>query len=110
MAQPVSLARLLGPPEAGIGPPPLAEAEAIIGLGDLAHFGDRDWLMAVIEVVEQRGLPTVLLSGNHDVEEDGVRLEKLVVDSGARYIVTPLGPAPELTLATLAARRERGLS
>jgi hypothetical protein len=79
--------------------PLLANADVLVGLGDLAHYGDANSLIRVIEIVEARGVPAVLLSGNHDVLEDGVRLEALVAKTAAASIAVPLSATPPLVHA-----------
>jgi 3',5'-cyclic AMP phosphodiesterase CpdA len=52
-------------------------ADVFALLGDLAHFGDRASIRRCIDAVAQvrDDRPAVLLSGNHDVLVDGVRLD-----------------------------------
>src|SRR5688500_4413014 len=53
---------------------PLVEgADVFALLGDLAHFGDRASMDAVAALADQCPVPVVLVSGNHDVQVDGVR-------------------------------------
>jgi 3',5'-cyclic AMP phosphodiesterase CpdA len=53
------------------------DADVFAILGDLAHFGDRESIRRCIDAVAKvRGdRPAVLLSGNHDVLVEGVRLD-----------------------------------
>lgn len=55
--------------------PLLRGVDVLAVLGDLAHFGDRASLDFVVDAVAALGVPAVLLSGNHDVLTDGVRLD-----------------------------------
>lgn len=71
--------------------PLLDDVDAIALLGDIAHFGDRASLRAAVEVVTRagRGRPVIVLSGNHDVLEPGVRLEDEVAAVGNEDVVSP---------------------
>jgi len=55
----------------------LADVDAFVLLGDLAHFGDRPSVRRCIESVDKTrlGRPAVLISGNHDVIEKDVHLD-----------------------------------
>lgn len=80
--------------ERALAHPLLEQAEVLVGLGDLVHFGEEESLTAVIEMVAARGLPAVLISGNHDVIQDEVRVHDSIERVGAKSIATPLRPAP----------------
>jgi predicted phosphodiesterase len=80
--------------ERALAHPLLATVDAVVGLGDLCHYGDAASLAAVVETVAARHVPAVLVSGNHDVLEDGVRLEEVVDKVGDELIATPLGNTP----------------
>ena len=72
--------------------PLFADVDAFVLLGDLAHFGDRDSLRRCVDgVAKARGdRPAILLSGNHDVLEDGVRLEHEIDAVHDVDVVSPL--------------------
>ncbi|MEY2451844.1 MAG: hypothetical protein QOD92_1418 [Acidimicrobiaceae bacterium] len=77
--------RLADAPErldAALAHPLLDDIDAFALLGDLSHFGVRASLRRCIDAVAQArgGRPAVLLSGNHDVLEPGVRLEEQLED------------------------------
>jgi 3',5'-cyclic AMP phosphodiesterase CpdA len=63
--------------DAALADPLLDDVDAFALLGDLAHFGDRDSIRRCLDAVANaRGdRPAILLSGNHDVLETGVRLD-----------------------------------
>jgi hypothetical protein len=63
--------------------PHLRDADALVVLGDLVHFGDRASLRAVVDIAAACARPVVLLSGNHDVLDPGVRLEDVVGETTA---------------------------
>lgn len=84
--------------ERALAHPFVRDADALVVLGDLAHFGDRASIRFVVEAVEAAGRPAVLLSGNHDVLEDGVRLEQEVEAAGATHVWAPCGPPPPTAL------------
>jgi len=69
-----------------------ADVEVFVLLGDLAHFGDRESLRRCVDGVAKArgGRPAILLSGNHDVIEPGVRLEQEITDLGDPEVVCPL--------------------
>lgn len=69
-----------------------ADVDAFVLLGDLAHFGDRESLRRCVDgVAKARGnRPAILLSGNHDVIEPGVRLEQEIADLDDADVVAPL--------------------
>jgi len=60
--------------EVALTHPFVAGADAIAVLGDLCHFGDERSMRFVVDAVTATGKPAVMLSGNHDVLEPGVRL------------------------------------
>ena len=68
------------------------DVDAFAVLGDLAHFGDRESLRRCLDAVAKaRGdRPAILLSGNHDVLEEGVRIEQEIAGVGDVDIVSPL--------------------
>jgi predicted phosphodiesterase len=74
----------------------LRDADVLVILGDLVHFGDRPSLEAVVDIVRSYPAPVVLLSGNHDVGEHGVRLEDVIADAGsaASNVWSPLSARP----------------
>lgn len=58
--------------------PLLADADVVALLGDLAHFGDEASMRCAVEIAGGNERPALLLSGNHDVLEPGVRLRDMV--------------------------------
>ena len=70
----------------------LADADALVLLGDLAHFGDRASIQRCIESVEKTrlGRPAVLISGNHDVLVDDVQLDDELRDLAVAFDATAL--------------------
>jgi predicted phosphodiesterase len=70
--------------------PLLDDVDAVVMLGDLAHFGDRSSLRYVVDAVANDDRPAILLSGNHDVLTPGVRLEDEVSARGAAHVLSPL--------------------
>jgi len=68
----------------------LADVDAFVLLGDLAHFGDRPSIQRCIESVDKTraGRPAVLISGNHDVLEDGVHLDDELRDHASAFDAT----------------------
>ena len=76
--------------DAALAHPLVDDTDAVVVLGDLAHFGDRTSVRRVVEAVASGERPTLLLSGNHDVLTPGVRLEDEVIDRGAELVVSPL--------------------
>jgi len=75
--------------------PLLDDVDAIVMLGDLAHFGDRTSIRYVVDAAANDERPAILLSGNHDVLTPGVRLEDEVRARGAAHVVSPLAPAAD---------------
>lgn len=69
--------------------PHVRGADLVVVLGDLAHYGDRPSVRAVVDAVASCAQPVVLLSGNHDVIEPGVRLEDEVLAVGASHVWSP---------------------
>jgi hypothetical protein len=69
----------------------LDDVDAIAVLGDIAHFGDRASLHAAVEVATaaSEDRPIVILSGNHDVLEPGVRLEDEIAAAARPNVVSP---------------------
>jgi hypothetical protein len=69
----------------------LEDVDAIAVLGDIAHFGDRASLRAAVEIATAAGedRPIIILSGNHDVLEPGVRLEDEVAAAARPNVVSP---------------------
>jgi Calcineurin-like phosphoesterase len=65
------------------------DADVVVVLGDLAHFGDRPSLRAVVDAFASCAYPVVLLSGNHDVTEPEVRLDDVVCEVGAPNVWSP---------------------
>jgi hypothetical protein len=63
--------------DAALADPLFDDVDAFALLGDLAHFGDRESLRRCVDAVAKaRGdRPAILLSGNHDVLVEGVRLD-----------------------------------
>ena len=72
--------------------PLFADVDLFVALGDLAHFGDRESLRRCVDgVAKARGSrPAILLSGNHDVIDPGVRLEQEITDLDDPDVVSPL--------------------
>src|SRR5947208_2995027 len=77
---------------------PLADVDAFVLLGDLAHFGDRPSIQRCIESVDKTrvGRPAVLISGNHDVLEDGVHLDAALRNQGPAFDATAASAAARL--------------
>jgi hypothetical protein len=69
--------------------PHLRDADALVVLGDLVHFGDRASLRAVVDTTAASARPVVLLSGNHDVLDPGVRLEDVIRETTATHVWSP---------------------
>jgi Calcineurin-like phosphoesterase len=71
--------------------PLLDDVDAIALLGDIAHFGDRASLRAAVDIIAAASgaRPVIVLSGNHDVLEAGVRLEDEVAAVGDLNVVSP---------------------
>jgi len=69
----------------------LDDVDAIALLGDIAHFGDRPSMRAAVEIAAAAGddRPVIILSGNHDVLEAGVRLEDEVAAAAHPNVVSP---------------------
>jgi hypothetical protein len=65
----------------------LDDAEAVLILGDLVHWGDRASLGHVVDAVDAAGRAAFLLQGNHDVLVPGVRLEDEA--ASAKMVATP---------------------
>jgi len=84
--------------ERALAHPFIQDADVVVVLGDLAHFGDRTSIRFVVDAVEAVGKPAVLLSGNHDVLEDGVRLEQEVEAASTTNVWAPCGPPPHADL------------
>jgi hypothetical protein len=89
--------------------PLIAGCVAVVVLGDLAHFGERRSMRRVVDIVASDERPALLLSGNHDVLDDGVRLEHEVEARGAPSVTSPLARDVEGS-AFAAILREAGLS
>jgi hypothetical protein len=81
--------------------PFLRDADLVVVLGDLVHYGDRPSLRAVVEAMAACTAPVVLLSGNHDVMEAAVRLEDEVDAVGASHVWSPLAGSPPRALTSL---------
>jgi hypothetical protein len=75
--------------------PLLDGVDAVVMLGDLAHFGDRTSVRYVVDAVANDHRPAILLSGNHDVLTPGVRLEDEVRARGAPHVLSPLASSPD---------------
>jgi hypothetical protein len=69
--------------------PLIADVDAIVVLGDLAHFGDRTSLTGVVDHSATVEPPVLLLSGNHDVLTDGVRLEQIIDAAEPKQVWCP---------------------
>lgn len=78
--------------DVALGDPLFDDIDVFALLGDLAHFGDRESLRCCVDAVTKaRGnRPAILLSGNHDVLEPGVRLEQEIDDVGEPDVVSAL--------------------
>lgn len=63
------------------------EVEAIVLLGDLAHQGDAPSLAAALRIAAGTGIPTWVVSGNHDTEV------------GTTTLTTAASPFPTITVA-----------
>jgi predicted phosphodiesterase len=88
--------------EQAVEHPHLRDSDLLVILGDLVHFGDRASLRAVVNTVRSCPQPVLLLSGNHDVDETGVRLEDVIVDAGATANVwSPLSKHEPTAIADL---------
>jgi hypothetical protein len=77
--------------------PLLDGVDAVVMLGDLAHFGDRTSVRYVVDAAANDHRPGIVLSGNHDVLTPGVRHEDEVRARGAVHVLSPLassGDAP----------------
>jgi hypothetical protein len=80
--------------------PLLEGAELVAVLGDLVHWGDRASLRAVVDAAAACAKPVILLSGNHDVIERGVRLEDEVAAASPRDVWSPcIDPLPDAIVA-----------
>jgi predicted MPP superfamily phosphohydrolase len=77
--------------DVALADPLFADVDAFVLLGDLAHFGDRDSIRRCVDGVAKarHDRPAILLSGNHDVIEPGVRLEQEVAALGDPDVVSP---------------------
>jgi hypothetical protein len=64
-------------------------SDVVVVLGDLVHWGDRASLRAVVDAAGRCGPPVILLSGNHDVIERGVRLEQEIEAGGHANVWSP---------------------
>lgn len=84
--------------------PLIADADAVVLLGDLAHFGDAATLSFVVEATRNTGRPAVLLSGNHDVLEDGVRLWDFTLPTPPIDLLASAGLVVEVHQVTALAR------
>ena len=78
----------------------LADVDAFVLLGDLAHFGDRPSIQRCIESVDKTrlGRPAVLISGNHDVLVDDVHLDDELREFAPAFDATSLFAASGLGL------------
>jgi DNA repair exonuclease SbcCD nuclease subunit len=78
--------------DVALADPLFDDVDVLALLGDLAHFGDRESLRRCVDAVAKArdSRPAILLSGNHDVIEPGVRLEQEIDDLGDPGIVSPL--------------------
>jgi hypothetical protein len=63
---------------AALDHPLCANADALAVLGDLVHYGDERSLRAVADTAKSDDMPVLLISGNHDVLEAGVRVTPFV--------------------------------
>jgi 3',5'-cyclic AMP phosphodiesterase CpdA len=78
--------------DAALADPLFDDVDAFAVLGDLAHFGDRDSLRRCVDAVAKarHDRPAILLSGNHDVLEPGVRIEQEIEALDDPDVVSPL--------------------
>jgi hypothetical protein len=83
---------------AAVSHPLVRDADVVVVLGDLAHYGDRASIATVVEIMAGCRQPVVLLSGNHDVIEPGIRLEQEVVRVGASNVWSPRAGEPPAAL------------
>ena len=96
--------------ELAVAHPHLRDTDLLVILGDLVHFGDRASLRAVVDVVRSCPQPVLLLSGNHDVDETGVRLEDVIAEAGATANVwSPLSTHEPTAIANLFQDADIGL-
>jgi hypothetical protein len=81
--------------------PLLEDVDAIALLGDIAHFGDRASMRTAIDIAASAsdGRPVIVLSGNHDVLEPGVRLEEEIEAAAYAHVVSPYA-WPEASVVT----------
>jgi Calcineurin-like phosphoesterase len=87
----------------------IREADVVVVLGDLAHFGDRPSLRAVVERFVSCACPVLLLSGNHDVTEPDVHLDDVVNEVGASHVWSPGQRTPPNELVELFVEAGLGL-
>lgn len=69
--------------------PLVRDTDVTVVLGDLVHWGDRESLAAVVEAADVTQRPVILLSGNHDVLERGVRLEQEIAARNPKLVWSP---------------------
>lgn len=69
--------------ERAVAHPLLADADVIAVLGDVVHFGDSPSMRAVLEVLSAAPAPVLALSGNHDVTDPDVRLDREIAATGS---------------------------
>ena len=96
--------------DAALAHPLLGGVDAVVILGDLAHFGDRTSVRYVVDAVANDDRPAILLSGNHDVLTPGVRLEDEVRARGATHVVSPLASVPDAPAVKVFAAAGAGLA
>jgi hypothetical protein len=71
----------------------VADADVVVCLGDLVHFGDPRSLRVVADLAAGCAKPVLLLSGNHDVIDPPARIEHAVDAVASPRVLCPLGGA-----------------